>query len=169
MAAMAKLTEAEIFDCLETNFRLAAEHCEDLAKLPRKGPTYKKLIEELKLCEGACRQAAVWREDSRWFPIGLLMEEAHKRAGNWLRGVPQPGGGSRPLAEGVLHPCFMKLADNLRLALKLAMQTKTQATHHRGMILPAQLPGPHRDTVPVGWTPALARTSGGIILPHQAL
>lgn len=168
MAAMAKLTEAEIFDCLETNFRLAAEHCEDLAKLPRKGPTYRKLIEELKLCEGACRQVAVWREDSRWFKIGLMMEEAHKRAGDWLRGIAQPGGGRRPLAEGVRHPLFMKLAENLRAAHKLAVDTKDKATHRVGMILPAELPGPHRDTVPVGWTGALARTPGGIILP-QAL
>ncbi len=152
---MTKLTEAEIFDCLETNFRLAAEHCEDLAKLPRKGPTYKKLIEELKLIEGACRQAAVWREDSRWLRLGLMMEEAHKRAGEWLRGVVQASGGRRQISEGVRHPLFMKLAENLRAGLARAEETRTKATRTIGAILPATLRGPHRDTVPVGWTPAM--------------
>ncbi len=165
---MAKLTEAEIFDCLETNFRLAAEHCEDLAKLPRKGPTYKKLCDELKLIEGACRQAAVWREDSRWLRLGLMMEEAHKRAGDWLRGIAQPGGGRIPIAEGVRHPLFMKLAENLRAGLIRAQETRHNATHTRGIILPPTLPGPHRDTVPVGWTAALngANHNGsGLIIP----
>lgn len=166
---MAKLTEPEIFDCLETNFRLAAEHCEALAKLPRKGPTYKKLIEELKLIEGTCRQAAVWREDSRWLRLGMMMEEAHKRAGDWLRGIAQPNGGRIPIAEGVKHPLFMKLAENLRAGLALADLTKTAATHIRGAILPTVMPGPHRDTIPVGWTASLRHTNGShLIIPAGA-
>ena len=152
---MGDLTEREIFDCLETNFRLAAEHCEDLAKLPRKGPTYKKLIEELKLIEGACRQASVWREDTRWLHLGLMMEEAHKRAGDWLRGVAQPSGGRRMIPEGVRHPLFMKLAENLRAGLARAQETRHAATGRIGMILPEVMRAPHRDTVPVGWTPSM--------------
>lgn len=163
---MAHLTEAEIFDCLETNFRLAAEHCEDLAKLPRKGPTYKKLIEELKLIEGACRQASVWREDTRWLRLGLMMEEAHKRAGDWLRGVAQAGGGRRAIPEGVKHPLFMKLAANLRAALALAEETRTKKTGHLGSILPEIMRGAHRDTVPVGWSPAMPGSQ--LIIPAGA-
>lgn len=163
---MAKLTELEIFDCLETNFRLASEHCEDLAKLPRKGPTYKNLIEELKLIEGACRQAAVWREDSRWLRLGLMMEEAHKRAGDWLRGIAQPHGGRIPIAEGVKHPLFMKLAENLRAGLVRAQETRHKATCTLGAILPTVMPGPHRDTIPVGWTSGLRHANGShLIIP----
>jgi hypothetical protein len=72
---MGALTEPEIFDCLRTNFRLAANLCVELATKPRKGPNYNKLREALKLIEGAARQAAYWRSDARWLQIGLQMAE----------------------------------------------------------------------------------------------
>jgi hypothetical protein len=106
------ITEAEIWDCLRTNFRLAAEHCDDLAKLPAQGPTYQLLLGELSLIEGACRQAAHWREDAGgvtlppgqpgahgfeavrlgetdsagWLDVAHMMGEVHKRCGGWIRG-----------------------------------------------------------------------------------
>lgn len=124
------VTEREILVRLVENFRLAAESCEDLAVLPARGPTYAKLIEQLKLAEGCCRQVAYYREDSRWFSMGLYMEEAHKRAGGWLRMHP------RTVESNVAHPLFKLLAENLRAALKRAEELRDKATGVRGMILP---------------------------------
>lgn len=120
---MGFLTENEIFDCLRTNFRLAAEHCDALAVLPAKGPTYNLFRHELKLIEGACRQASAWREDTRWLPIGLMMHETHQRVGNWLR-ARQPG---------IL---FARMAENLRNLEIAAINMQTKATGRIGMILP---------------------------------
>lgn len=176
---MSDLSEQEIFSCLFDNFKKAAEHAEDLAKLPRKGPTYVKLREELKLCEGAARQAAYWRQDARWLQIGLYMEEAHQRAGNWLRGIRNKTTGMwEKLPEGQLHPYFMKLAENLRAGMKLAEGYRDNKTGRMGMILPATpTPAPARDAKAYGWAPPnvpardavpfddVRRTPGGIILP----
>ncbi len=158
---MGRLTERDIFSCLAENFRLAAEHAEDLAKLPRKGPTYTKFRDELRLIEGACRQAGHWRQDSRWLKIGLMMAEAHQRAGDWLRGIKMPNGTRIKLAEGHKHPLFMALAEHLRAGQKRAEEFRTKRTNRLGTILPVMLPGPHRDTRPVGWT----QSAGGILLP----
>lgn len=167
---MGALTESEIFDCLSTNFKLAAEHAQDLGKLPRKGPTYTALRNELGLIEGACRQASVWREDSRWLTIGLMMAEAHKRAGSWLRGVKTPTGVRIAIKEGQLHPLFMKLADNLRAGYRLSEQFRTSKTNKIGLILPQVMEGPHRDTRPVHISvPSHLQVSkGGIIIPDGA-
>lgn len=160
---MGNLTEAEIFDCLSTNFRLAAEDCDKLAKLPRKGPTYRSLRDKLELIEGACRQAAYFRQDSRWLQIGLFMAEAHKRAGDWLRGIKVPGQPVRvKIAPGHMHPLFTKLAENLRAAQARADEFKTKATGKIGTILPEAQPAPHRDTVPTGWR----KSSGGLFVPE---
>ena len=161
---MGALTENEIFSCLSDNFRSAAESCEALARLPKKGPTYLKFRNELKLLEGACRQAAYWRSDSRWLQIGLYMEECHKRAGDWLRGIKQPNGGRRPIPQGKLHPLFVKLAENLRSGQAQADCLRTAKTGTRGPILPKAGPAPHRDTRPVGYT----KTPGGIIIPNSS-
>lgn len=160
---MGQLTEAEIFDCLTSNLRSAADNCEKLAKLPRKGPTYQKLRDELELIEGACRQAGFFRDDARWFTIGMMMGEAHKRSGGWLRGVKMPDGTTMKIAAGHMHPLFMKLADNLRAALVKAEEFRTKATGRIGPILPEVQAAPLRDTSPVGW-----RSSGGILIPESA-
>ena len=128
---MGALTETEIFACLAENLTLAAEECERLAVLPAAGPTYNSLRHRLRLIEGACRQASAWREDTRWLPIGLMMHEAHERAGNWLRGF---------------HPrkLFLKLAENLRALAHIADDLRTKATGTVGMILPDVLSSPIR-------------------------
>ena len=128
---MGALTETEIFACLAENLTLAAEECERLAVLPAAGPTYNSLRHRLRLIEGACRQASAWREDTRWLPIGLMMHEAHDRAGNWLRGF---------------HPrkLFLKLAENLRALAHIADDLRTKATGTVGMILPDVLSSPIR-------------------------
>lgn len=160
---MGQLTEQEIFDCLSTNFRLAAEDCEKLAKLPRKGPTYSSFRDKLELLEGACRQAAAWREDSRWLTIGLYMAECHKRAGDWLRGIKvAPDRPRVKIAPGHMHPLFQKLAEHLREAHAKAEEFRTKATGKMGTILPEVQAAPHRDTVPVGW-----RNHGSLIVPES--
>lgn len=161
---MAQLTEQEIFDCIGTNAKLAAEHCELLAREKRKGTNYDLLRKELKLIEGACRQAAYFRQDARWLPIGLMMEEAHSRAGEWLRGVRDPITRNRKkIPEGTLHPLFMKLAENLRALHRQMEDLRTKATGRVGMILPKLQAAPHRDTVPVGYT----KSMGGVLIPES--
>lgn len=160
---MGDLTEIEIFDCISSNAKLAAEHCEDLARKPREGETYDLLRTELKLIEGACRQASAWRGDTRWLPIGLAMEEAHTRAGDWLRGCKVMGQRIR-LAEKHNFECFMKLAENLRGLQASMTALRDKKTHRVGMILPEARPGPHRDTRPVGFTKSL----GGVLIPSDA-
>ena len=166
---MGALTEAEISDCLRTNFKLAAELSDDLARLPLKGVTYDRFRKTLSLIEGSCKQAAVWREDSRWLEYGLMMAKCHKLAGDWLRGIKLDDGTTRNINPGELHPLFAKLADNLRMFAALAERTRTAATGKMGMILPAALPAPHRDTRPVQvLLPQLNVSKGGIILPPGA-
>lgn len=134
---MADLTEQQIFSCMTENFRLAAEACDRLAVTPISGTSYKALRESLAMLEGTCRQAAVWRQDCRWYDIGLLMAEAHKRAGNWLRGAVDPVTGYRiKLAEVHRYRNFNLLADNLRKAEKRAIECRDRKTGRVGMILP---------------------------------
>jgi hypothetical protein len=160
--SMGQLTESDIFECLSTNFRLAAEDCEKLARSPRRGQTYAALRDKLELLEGACRQASVWRQDTRWLAIGMAMAEAHKRAHGWLMGVKINGGPRIKIADGHMHPLFVKLAENLRLAHRKAEEIRTKATGKVGMILPTPGRAPRRDTVPVGW-----RRPSGIIVPAE--
>lgn len=163
---MAQPTERDILDCLSENFRLAAENCEALATAPKRGRIYRDLRDQLSKIETCCRQMGYYRGgDARWLPIGRMMAEAHKRAGDWLRGVKQPGGGYRPLTEGQRHPLFLKLADNLRKGHKMANGLRDQKTGRTGPILPVVQPLPHqRETTPVGWR----RTAGGLVIPTAA-
>lgn len=142
------LTEAEILDRLRSTLRQAIEHCEMLANLPARGPTYNAFRHELLDIEGCCRQMCYWRGDTRWLPIGLMMEEAHKRAGHWLR-------------KHFPRPLFLKLAENLKALLIQCENTATKATGVIGPILPEVQPAPLKQgrTVQV-------KTPGGIIIPE---
>jgi hypothetical protein len=163
---MGRLTETEIFDRLTASFKLAAELADDLARLPLKGPTYDRFRKELRLIEGCCKQAAAWREDTRWLPIGMMMAEVHQRAGDWLRGFKMPDGSRVKIAATQINPCFTKLAENLRALERVALDTKNKATGRVGMILPEMQRGPHRDTRPAGWrAPPPATTPSGLIIP----
>ena len=165
---MGALTEVEIFDCLTTNLKLAAELCDDLARIPLRGATYRKYCATLKLIEGACKQASTWREDTRWLPIGRMMAECHQRAGDWLRGFKMPDGTRVKIAEGTLHPCFEKLASTLRGLILVVEKTRHERTNRSGMILPETARAPHRDTRPVGFRRPDHVSPGGIILPASA-
>ena len=169
---MGALTEAEIFDCMAENLRKAIYHARELAVSPRKGPAFIAFRAELKLVEGACRQAAVWRQDTRWYPLGVMMEDVHQRAKEWLRGVVDTETGQRRMIpEGVKHPLFTKLADNLESLLANVEQLRTKATGRMGMILPVERPGPHRqtrDAYKVMLPPGMAIRDSGIIVPAGA-
>lgn len=160
---MAAPTEQEICDCLSTNFRLAADNCERLARSPKKGEVYLKFRDQLSLIEGAARQLGYYRGgDARWLQIGLMMAETHKRAGDWLRGIKMPGGGYRKIPEGQKHPLFMKLADHLRAGAKHAEDLRTKRVNRIGPILPVmQQPSSQRQINPVGWR----KTPGGLVIP----
>lgn len=160
---MGALTEIEIFDQLNTSFRIAIETCEDLARLPLKGAAYDKFRRQLRLIEGCAKQANTWREDTRWLFLIRIMGETHQRAGDWLRGIKQEDGTRVKIADGHLHPAFTMMADNLRALHKLAEQLRTKATGRVGMILPTPLPGPHRDTRPVGFTKSIS----GLLIPDS--
>lgn len=122
---MSDLSELEIFSRLEESFREAAEHCEALAVQTNrvKGQRYVKLREHLRLIEGGARQAAAWREDSRWYQIGTFAAECHKKCGDWLRFKTR-------------GPVFLKCAENMRMMERAAQEMKTRATGMRGAILP---------------------------------
>ena len=161
---MGALTEPEIFDCMRTNLRTAIDCCDKLAARPTGNINYDGLRKALRLIEGCCKQACVWREDTRWLNIGKLMAAVHEHAGEWLRGIKQEDGTRVAIAKGELHPAFLMLKENLKGLMKLCDETRTKATGRSGMILPAVLPAPHRDTRPTGWAP----TSSGLLIPAAA-
>lgn len=146
--SMSDLTEREIFDRLMTSCREAAEHCEALAvQVNRiKGQRYVKLREQLKLIEGCCRQAAMWRDDARWLQFGQFAVVCHQKCGDWLRFKTR-------------GPMFAKLAENMRAMQKGAEQMRDAATGVRGPILP-ETPKYQPDNRLVQ-----VRTPGGLILP----
>ena len=156
---MGALTEIEIFDCMTVNFRLAAQHCDEMAKTPKRGAIYRQLREELKLIEGAARQASVWRQDTRWLKIGLYMEECHKRAGTWLTKYQAAD------SQKLLIQLFTKLAAAIRETHAAADRLKLVKTGISGMILPTPLAAPIRTQGrPFGWKPPPRVSAGGIIL-----
>lgn len=160
---MGALTEVEIFDRMMSSLKIAAECCDVLAKSSRKGPTYNRLREHLALIEGCCRQASAWREDTRWLGIGMMMAEAHKRAGGWLRGYKDPITGLRVKTEvGQMNQLFVMLAANLRGLYDQVQLLKTKKTGTMGAILPETPRAERRSGAPVGWR----ASKGGILLPN---
>ena len=147
---MSDLTEVEILDCLKSNLKSATQKCKLLSHTPYRGVTYHELRKELKLIEGACRQMAYWREDTRWLQIGLLMEECHRRSGNWLRNFIKPSPVSKQL--------FLKLAENLCSVYVACSNLETKATGERGLILP--------ETIPADLSP-FERAQNKLILPGK--
>jgi hypothetical protein len=125
---VSNLTEIEIFDRLMTSLGDAADHCKALALQENriKGQRYIKLRENLMLVEGCCRQAAAWRGDTRWLPVGRFAAETHKKCGDWLR--------FRTRGKMFLH-----CAEVLLLARQAAEQLRDRATGKIGLILPERL------------------------------
>lgn len=119
------LTEQEIFDCLKTNLQGAADDCDMIARHPQSGLAFQRMRSRLALAEGACKQAAFWREDARWLRIGLVIETAHQKARQWL----DP-------ATVSTKKMFTTLASALRQMLLDLKRLETGATGRTGMILP---------------------------------
>ena len=149
-------SEAETFERLSNSLRLAAEHAENLAKLPAKGPTYDRFRKELKVVEDQCRIAAYYREDARWFQIGIVMERVHQRGGSWLR-AKQPA------------KLFLGLAEFLRASHASIETLRNTKTGVRGMIVPTErqerrIGAPMQVLLPGGMT----QRASGLIVPGVA-
>ncbi len=156
------MSEAELLDRMKCSIRSAAERCRKLAVHPLRGFVYDAMRKELKQIEQDCTSVAYYRNgDARWLNVGLMMEEAHKRAGDWLR-----KGQSKEARERT-HPLFQKLADNLDHLHKTIVYLETKATGVMGPILPAVLPAPHRPgkNVQVALPPHMKQTNSGLIVP----
>lgn len=151
------LTEAEIFDCLGANLKLASENCKNLAVLPRKGKSHKDLITQLHLIEGAARQAAYWRLDHRWLGIGMQCGKAHHLAKNWLSKYRAPSD------KAFLYQLFIKLAEFLDHAYQIYIEMKNAKTGTNNPILPEYMerrdPRARENTV-------MKISNGGIIIPE---
>lgn len=153
---MSTLTEQEIGDCLRTNIREAVQYCVNLAKLPAQGPTYRKLVDNLKLIEGASRQMGHFREDMRWMRFGWEMARFHQRIGDAVR--------SRAARE-----IFLAMSVKLKDALAECDKLRTEKTGRRGAILPILRPV-HRETRPVHISaPAYIRNPSGLVIPESAI
>lgn len=143
------LTEREIFDQMKTQLSSAANDCDLIAKHPESGEAFMRMRASLKLVEGCCRQAAHWREDTRWLVPGRLMEEAHQKARFWLH---------RPSIEA--KKLFKGLASALRKMNNDIRRLEVMKTGRTGTILPVTL----RDTSYQRRVHQVM-TPGGIILP----
>lgn len=173
---MGYLTEVEIIDKLIDSLRIAAQSADDIAVRPAKGRTYRELRDALAEAESACRQMGHWRGQSIWFQLGATMHEAHKRAGDWLRGIPyyiDGEDGSRvkrhkPITLGEKHPLFIKLAENLRFARSQAKALKDRSTGVMGAVLPevAHVGRCEGSPVSVRLPPGMMRTKSGLVLPQ---
>ena len=150
------LQETEVFDCLTSNLRQAAEDCSKLAWDPKRGFTFLRLIDCLRKIEGSCRQDYYLRDfDSRWLELALGLGSIRQRAGDWLRAAPSKDG------RKVAHPRFQKLGEMLSKALYEADKIKTAATFKLGPISPEVLPAPIRES----GRPVQVLTPGRVLLP----
>lgn len=157
---MSDLTEIEVIDRMRTSLREAIQAAGDLAVLPRKGPNYAKLREHLGLIEGSCRQLAVFRGDSRWYPIGQAVEKYHQMAMEWLSGIKDPMTGRRIfINEASKFKRFTVLKASLEAVDKFAESLRTEKTGKVGMILPNTPLAERRIGAPVSMS--------GLILPTR--
>lgn len=147
---MSDLTENEVFDRLRTSLRSAVDLCGKLATVPAQGPNYRKLIEELDLIEGACRQAGAFRFDMRWNLLGYEVARFHARIGDCIR-------------HHASRVIFLAQAKMLTAWLDHAERLRTAKTGKRGPITPREQEAPHRETRPV-----YVKNPSGLLLPTSA-
>lgn len=144
---MSVLTEVEIWDALRNGLRSSIDLCGKLATVPAQGPNYRKLIEQLELVEGACRQVGAFRFDMRWNLLGYEVSRFHQRLGDCVR-------------SRAARTIFLAQAEMLRAHLEFADRMRTAKTGRRGPILPKPKPAPHRQNRPVSVT-----LPSGLIVP----
>lgn len=153
------VTEREILSRLRDVLNEAAQCCLELATAPARGSAYRRLRDNLGLAEGCCRSIAWCRFDARWLQYGLLMAEAHKRAGGWLREYPVTD------KTNVAQPLFLKLRENLQAALTRVAELETGATGRIGMLLPKERPTTRTEGRPMQVRVPERQSAGGIFLP----
>lgn len=165
---MGRLTEREIFDRMMGCLRAAASCCAQLSVTPRHGALYDQLRKNLRLAGDACRQAATWREDTRWLNFDKQLTHCLKIAGDWLRGYKNELGHRVHLAPSEIYQLFSKLGLNLAAMHTLAEKTRDEKTGKRGMILPKV----HRETrtqgrpVAVKLPPGMMARQSGLLVPE---
>lgn len=143
---MSDLTENEIWDRLRTSLRSAIDLCGKLATVPAQGPNYRKIIEELDLIEGACRQLGAFRFDARWNLLGYEADRFHKRLGDCIR-------------HKSARTIFLAQAEMLKAYLASAERLRTARTGRRGPITPRPKEGPLRQR------PVTVTLPSGLIVP----
>lgn len=141
------LTDVEIWDKLSSCLKACIQGCDNLAKLPAMGPTYRKMIVDLEELEGAARQFGTAREDARWNHFGWEMARFRQRIGDAIR-AHEP------------RMVFLSMKAMIEVYQGTALAMKDAKTGKRGPILPIQRPGPHRETRPV-----YVKSQGGVLLP----
>lgn len=143
---LADKTEPELFSIMRDLLRSAIAHCRALAMLPLQGPTFIRLRAELKEIEELCRQVGYYRDDARWFRIGLVWEQIHQQCRAWIH---------------YHHPRkkFLWLAERCEALDKAVDDLQTKATGRVGMILPK----PEKEVRTNGRQVQV--TAGGVFLP----
>lgn len=140
------LSQNEVWDRLRTSMRSAIDLCGKLAAEPAQGPNYLKIIQELRFIEGASRQMATMRADSRWTWFGFEMARFHDRIGDAIR------------AQNA-RSVFTHMQGVIRDYLTKAEKAKDAKTGRRGPILPRERAGPLRHR------PVYYRAPSGLLLP----
>lgn len=166
---MSDLSELEVIDRLQTSLRESIQAAEILAVSPKKGPTYGKLREHLKLVEGSVRQLSVFRQDTRWLDIGRNVEKCHQMAKEWIAGIKDPMTGRRIyISQASQFKRFSMLAATLKGIYALAEHWRTTRTGRIGMILPDMPTATRRIGAPVQVAlPEGMTHKGGLIVPRR--
>ena len=149
---MSALTEQEIFSLMAQELKLGAECCDKLAMSPKQGPLFDALRKHLKTIEGCCRQAAHWREDTRWLPVGIEMEKAHQFARRWI-------------VEHYSRKMFTLLAAKMLELHKIAVDLRDKAPPKLGLILPELQADPTPRNAHILMPPKPKRLKSGLIVP----
>lgn len=76
-------SESEILECIRDNFRLASERCEQLGRIGMIPGSWREISRAMDRIEGASRQMAHWRGDTRWLPMVNTMRQCKPRARRW--------------------------------------------------------------------------------------
>lgn len=106
------------------NLLKAADRALQISKQPASGRLFHEMRTALKLAEGAMRQAAHWRSDTRWAKPAVFVAQAHQMARGWLH---RPSVASKKL--------FVMLAQALLQMARDLDRLETMATGQKGIIL----------------------------------
>lgn len=168
---MGALTEHEIFDRMIGCLKAAIDCSVQLAVSPLRGYHYDRLRKNLRLAGDCCRQAATWREDARWLQHDKNLTEAHRRAGDWLRGYRDEAGQRIHYSRGDIHKMFTMLAQVLAQLHNAALGLRDKATGKRGMILPIvrQETRTQGRSVAVKIPSGMAQRASGLLVPEATL